>query len=93
MVISIESLKFRNRVNKVEIRQLIETNLYIFKENVKVLLLSLVEQVWSRSVKTEQLDNIILKAINKSPIEEIVEVDDENQNTESMSLSATNKVS
>jgi len=81
-------LKLQSKVKNIEIKKLIETNLYIFKENLKILLNSLVEQLWGKNIRQESLDNLILKSINKSPIEEIIE-EDENHNTESISLSGT----
>lgn len=82
----------RREVKNNEIRKLIETNIYVFKENFKIMLLSLVEQYWSRSVSHDNLDNFILRGVNRAPIDEIIEVEDENLNTESVSLSATNQV-
>ena len=55
-------------------------------------MLSLVEQLWANAVRPENLDTMIIKSVNRAPIDEIIELEDENQYTESMSFSATNPV-
>lgn len=71
---------------------MVETNIYIFKENIKILLGSIVEQLWTKNTYKDNLDQIIIKEMNKGPIDEIKEVDDENNNTDSVCYSATNLV-
>lgn len=76
----------------MEVRKLVETNIYIFKENIKVLLSSIVDQLWAKNVLKDNLDQMIIKETNRSVVDEIVEVEDDNCNTESLSQSVTNLV-
>lgn len=60
--------------------------MYIFKENLKVLLGCSVDQLWAKLVSQDRLDNIILKEMYKGPVDEIKEVEDENLISESISF-------
>ena len=80
-------------MKNLQTRKLIETNIYIFKENIKVLLGSIVEQLWAKNVLPDHLDNIIIKEVNKGTVDEIKEVEEEYRVTESMSHSGTLHVS
>lgn len=58
--------------------------MYIFKQNIKVLLGCIVEQLWSKNMTSDHLDSILAKEINKGSVTEIKEVDEEYQVTDSM---------
>ena len=64
----------------MNIRKLIEANLYIYKENIKLILNSCVDNVCIYQTSQTQMDNDILKEINKGKIEEIQEEDNEDGN-------------
>ena len=66
-------------MKKAEIRYLIKTNLRIFKENLRAILLFSTDYIFESLTKEENLNNVIIKHMNKGKFEEIQEVDDENQ--------------
>ena len=51
---------------------------------MKILLNSIVEQLWTKNVIPDYLDSVIRKETNKGSIVEIKELDDEYRHTESM---------
>lgn len=73
-------------------RKLVESNIYVFKENIKILLNAIVEQFWTKNILQGNLDNMIIRELNKSRVEEIQEMEGENGNTNSFSYSATYSV-
>lgn len=54
--------------------------MYIYKENIKLILNSCVDNVCIYQTSQTQMDNDILKEINKGKIEEIQEEDNEDGN-------------
>lgn len=59
-------------------RKLLESNLYIFKENLKLILVNAVDQVWNVRTQQDKLDNFILKEMHRGSFAEITEVDEDN---------------
>lgn len=74
-----ELSKLKENMKKAEIRYLIKTNLRIFKENLRTILLFSTDYIFDSLTKEENLNNVIIKHMNKGKFEEIQEVDDENQ--------------
>lgn len=64
---------------KTEIKDLIRTNLKIFKENVRTILSFSADFIYEQITKEEYLNNIILKRLNKGKCEEIEELEAEQQ--------------
>ena len=60
-----------------ELRRLLETNLFIFKENLKLILFNSVDQIWNDSMQHKKLDQFIIKEINRGSFAEIIEVDED----------------
>lgn len=58
-----ELKKLKKKRERLDIRQLVENNIYIFKENLKIILLSGIEQVWSHMTQKQALDEMILKEV------------------------------
>ena len=61
----------------MNLKKLIEANLYIYKENVKLIINSCVDNICLFQTDSPRLDNRILKELNKGQIAEIKEVDEE----------------
>lgn len=74
-----------------EIKRLLHTNLKIFKENIRLLFSTSIEEIWQNLTKTDFLNNFILKEMNKGKFEEIKE-EFENNNSDSNSVTITNGV-
>lgn len=55
--------KLKQKQKRLDIRQLLENNIFIFKENLKLILMNGIEQVWGELTKKSSLDEFILKEI------------------------------
>ena len=76
-VISAELKRLNNDKKPKELKDLLETNLFIFKENLKMIFTSVLDQIWNIEMKPEKLSNFVLKEANKGQFAEITEVDEE----------------
>ena len=74
-----------------EIKKLIHTNIKIFKENIKILFNSTIDQIGQNMIKAEFLNNFIIKEMNKGKFDEIEEECEQND-SDSHSITMTNNV-
>lgn len=79
----------KEEMSKQAIKNLIRSNLKIFKENLRTISLFSIDYVFESITADENLTNTILKRMNKGKFEEIEELEDENQKS---SLNSTNKL-
>ena len=87
-----ELKKMQKTDKKIKIKKMLETNLYIFKENIKLILNNCVEQVWGFCMKNEYLDNLIFEEKNKNQLLLITELDEENEITEKSGFEKSEKI-
>ena len=83
--------KLDTEMKHEEIKKLIQTNLKIFKENIKILFSSTIDQIGQNMIKTEFLNNFVIKEMNKGKFEEIEEECEQND-SDSNSITITNNV-
>ena len=57
-------------------KKLIESNIYVFKENMKLILNSAIDQICINETVSGKLENLLIKEYNKGIFEEIIEVDE-----------------
>ena len=70
----------RQRSPNLDLKQQLITNTLIFKENLKILSISLIENIWKDKISDKKIDktiNTASKNVYKGPFEEIKELDEE----------------
>lgn len=88
---TVEELEKMPDSQKIDIKHFLKKNIYIFKENLKLMLMSSVEELWKLFTEKEKMENFLLKSNFEKKIEVIDEVEEENmseyskKNTNSMS--------
>lgn len=86
MTFAVSELKKMKKTKKnIDIKQLLETNIYIFKENIKIILNNCVDQIWGMYMQKDFVDNFILKEVYKAKNSIIEEIDEENFTSENKS--------
>ena len=66
----------KGRAKSPDVKKLIESNLYVFKENIKIIIGSVVDQICISETQSGKIEHLLLKEYNKSKFEEIIEVDE-----------------
>ena len=80
-----ELKKMKENKKNIDIKQLLETNIYIFKENIKLILNNCVDQIWGIYMQKDFVENFILKEVYKGKNSIIEEADEDNFNSENKS--------
>lgn len=81
---------FKRQQKPSDVKNLIESNLYIFKENIKIIISSVVDQICLSETQGGRIEHMLIKEYNKSKFEEIVEVDESMSDCNSAFSSAKN---
>lgn len=75
--------KYRKRQKSFDFKKLIESNLYVFKENLKLMLGSVVDQICLAETTSGKIENALIKEFNRGKFEEIAEEDESGSDTNS----------
>ena len=73
-------------MKKADIESILESNIYIFKENLKIMSGFIIDKTYTNILKAEHMNVLITEEMNKGDFEAIKEVDEENSNAETSSL-------
>ena len=70
-----------------------ETNIYIFKENIKLIINCCVDQMCNYQTASEKIDSALLKEVHQGYFSAIKEEDEDVPASEGISKTSTDKVS
>lgn len=71
-----ELSKYKNRHQPLDVKNLIESNLRVFKENMKIIIGSVLDQICAIETSSSKIEQLLIKENNKGTFEEIKEVDE-----------------
>ena len=74
-------------------KKLIETNIYIFKENLKLVVNCCVDQMCGHQTQSDRLDKLILKEAHQGHFSAIREEEEDGPISEGVSKTSTDKAS
>ena len=78
-------LKMKEKNENIKINELLETNIYIFKENMKIIISNSIEHIYNLNMQKEKINNLI----NKKKIKNIEVIKEEEENLEMKSSNKT----
>ena len=77
-MVGLSEIKSLNqKVKNSDIKRILESNLFVFKENIKILTNFTLDKSLDEVISQDNLNNVILKEMNKGDFKEIEEVDEE----------------
>lgn len=70
-----------------------ESNIFVFKENLKILMAHTVDHIWQNEIRNADIDTMVIKELNKGDCAEIVEVDEDGYYSNVISKPSMDKMS
>ena len=92
MSFTVEELGKMPDSEKIDIKHFLKKNIYIFKENLKLILMSSVDELWKLFTEKEKVDNFLMKSNLKKKFDVIDEVEEENISEDSKKNSNFNNL-